>query len=103
MQMSAIHPLVPRVVYVGAIAPVPMMPPIMPFGHGGFGYSYPSPYTPYCGYETYAFDTRMNMYSEYGMMNPYPASYGSPPSLWRVRRAVLRGLRYVRRPTQSRT
>ena len=71
MQMSAIHRL-PMGVNMGA------MPPIMPFGHGGFGYSYPSPYTPYGGYETYPFDPRVNPYSGYGMTFPshYPAWYG---------------------------
>jgi len=78
MRMSAIHPL-PMGFNMGAMAPVPMMPSIM-FGHGGFGYSYPSPYTPYCGYETYPFDPRMNAYSGFGMKSQYPASYGSPPA-----------------------
>ena len=78
MQMRAIHPLLMGA-NMGAMAPVPLMPSIM-FGHGGFGYSYPSP--SYGGYETYPFGNRMNTYAGYGMMYPshYPASYGFPPA-----------------------
>ena len=75
MRMSAIPPL-PMGVNLGVN--MGAMPPIMPFGHGGFGYSYPSPYTPYGGFETYPFDPRVNPYSGYGMTFPsyYPAWYG---------------------------